>query len=121
MLYIILVVMFLLFLGATVSALVSINPADRAPVYYIEAFWALIMLFVFPTFILLTILFIMNWKVTLLIFILCVLFSVKILKPISEVLIVLPLYALLCKKYQVDKEKGIKEDFKNSFRNEEDE
>lgn len=71
--------------------------ADRPLIYRDKTFVQLINLFVIPTIITLIILTIMKWKITLIILLLSLFLSGKILKPISEMLIVLPLFKLLSK------------------------
>ena len=96
----ILVVIFLLLMGAVVSATFAerTSKADRPPIYWDSSFMNLINLLWVPMLVVFIVLLIMNWKTTLIIAILSLLFSGILLKRISEYVIVLPLHKLLTKK-----------------------
>lgn len=97
MLYIFLMIVFLLCLGCTVSSTFAERSSvvDRPLMYRDKTFIRLITLFVIPTVITFIILMIMNWKITLIVFVPSLFLSGKILKPISEILIILPVFKFL--------------------------
>jgi hypothetical protein len=99
MLYWILLVSFLLFLGAFASASFAERamPGDRPPVYYSESFLIIIKLFLIPALVLFVILMIMDWTVTLLATIPGVLLLNWTFRPIAEIIIIIPLHKILIK------------------------
>ena len=100
MIYYIVLVLYLLLFGAVISGTFAEKSAmgDRPPIYYNESFMQLINLLWIPTIILLIILLIVNWKITLIVALIAWILGGRILKRVSEYLIVLPLYKLLIRE-----------------------
>lgn len=100
MTYYLLTILFLLFLGAMSSATFAEKEdrTNRPKIYWNESFLQLINLSLWPVIILATVLLIMNWKLSLIIIIFAVILQKILLKPISEKLLIYPLYILLIKK-----------------------
>ena len=100
MLYIVLIVIFLLFMGTVISSTLAQKAArsDRPRIYWDDSFMQLINLFVVPLVILFIVLMMMDWKITLIVTVVGMFVGGIILKPISERLIVYPLFKILLKK-----------------------
>jgi len=99
MLYIVLLVLFLLLMGAVISSTFAerMSGSDRPQIYWDSSFVQIINLLLIPMLILFIILIILNWQTTLIITFIGVI-SGKILGIISEYIIVLPLHKLFYKK-----------------------
>ena len=100
MVYMILVILFLLLMGAVISGTFAERSArsDRPPIYYNKTFMHLINLLWIPMLAIFIVLLVLNWKVTLIIGVVSWLTGGVILRRISEYVIVLPLYKLLVRK-----------------------
>lgn len=100
MLYIALVIIFLLFMGTVISSTLAQKAArsDRPQIYWDDSFMQLINLFVVPLVVIFIVLMVMDWKITLIVTVIGMFVGGKILKPISERLIVYPLSKILLKK-----------------------
>ena len=111
MLYIVLLVVFLLLMGAVISSTFAerMPRADRPQIYWDDSFVQIINLLLIPMLILFVILMILNWKTTLIITLIGVIGG-KILKIISEPVIVLPLYKLLYRKREDEPEEEEEEE-----------
>jgi hypothetical protein len=100
MAYWILIGVYLLLSGAVISAAFAEGNSmgDMPEIYRNYALLILIKVLWIPTIILLVILLYMNWKMTLIIWIPSWIIGGKILKKISEYVVVLPLYLLLFRR-----------------------
>lgn len=100
MVYTILVIIFLLLMGSVISGTFAERSfrGDRPPIYDDENFMGLINLLWIPMVIVFIILLFLDWKVTLIIGVISWLLGGRILKKMSEFIIVLPLYNLLIRK-----------------------
>ena len=99
MIYTILLILFLLLMGAVISGTFAerSRPGHRPPIYYNESFMQLINLLWIPMVIIFIILLILTWKFTLITGLIAWLLGGRLLSRISEYVIVLPLYKLLMK------------------------
>ena len=100
MIYTILLVLYLLLMGAVISGTFGERSlrGHRPPIYYNESFMQLINLLWIPMVIIFIILLILNWKITLITGLIAWLLGGRLLSRISEYVIVLPLYKLLMKQ-----------------------
>lgn len=101
MLYFIVILFGLLFIGCLISVLTAMNTSriDRPPVYWSESFQGLIIgISVIGILISFISGLILAWESTLIIYIIALSLGKLILKPIAEVVIVLPLHFLVVKK-----------------------
>ncbi|OHB61685.1 MAG: hypothetical protein A2167_05180 [Planctomycetes bacterium RBG_13_46_10] len=100
MIYIILLVLFLLLMGAVISGTFAERSSkiDRPPIYYNKSFIQLINFLLIPMVILFIVLMILDWKITLIVTLIAWLLGGRILRRISEFIIVLPLYKLIIKE-----------------------
>ena len=100
MIYIILLVLFLLITGAVISSTFAerSSKSDRPLIYYDERFMQLINLLWIPMVVLFIVLMILDWKITLIVTLIGWLLGGRILRKISEFIIILPLYKLIVKE-----------------------
>lgn len=100
MVYTILVVLFLLLMGAVISGTFAerSSRADRPPIYYDESFMHLVNLLCIPMIVIFIILLFLNWKITLLVGIVSWLLGGNLLRRVSEHVIIFPLHRLLVRR-----------------------
>ena len=100
MAYMILVVLFLLLMGAVISGTFAERSlrGDRPPIYYDESFMHLVNLLWIPMIVIFIILLFLNWKITLLVGIISWLLGGSLLRRVSEHVIIFPLYKLLVRR-----------------------
>jgi len=100
MVYTILVVLFLLLMGAVISGTFAERSrrGHRPPIYYNESFMHLVNLLWIPMIVIFIILLFLNWKITLLVGLISWLLGGNLLRRVSEHVIVLPLYKLLVRR-----------------------
>lgn len=100
MIYILLLIVFLLLMGAVISGTFAERSSiiDRPPIYYNESFLQLINLLWIPMLVVFIILIFLNWKITLIVGLFSWLLCGNLLKRISEYVIVIPLYKVLARK-----------------------
>lgn len=98
--YVILMVLFLLVMGGVIASTVAERQplGARADVYISNFFVKMLTLFWIPMLVLFVVLLIMNWKITLITIVPFWLIGGPILKKISELLIIYPLYLYLQNK-----------------------
>ena len=98
--YIISLVLFLLLMGAVISSTFAERSSkiDRPQIYNNKSFIQLINLLWIPMVILFIVLMIFDWKITLIVSLIGWLLGGRILRRISELIIVLPLYKLIVKE-----------------------
>jgi ABC-type multidrug transport system fused ATPase/permease subunit len=87
-------------MGAVISGTFAERSSkiDRPPIYYNKSFIQLINLLLIPMVILFIVLMILDWKITLIVTLIAWLLGGRILRRISEFIIVLPLYKLIIKE-----------------------
>lgn len=100
MVYTILLILFLLLMGAVISGTFAerSSRADRAPIYWDTSFRHLVNLLSIPMTVIFIILLFLNWKITLLVSIVSCLLGGKLLQGVSEHVLVWPLYKLLVRR-----------------------
>ena len=100
MIYYVLLVLFLLLMGAVISGTFAERSlrVDRPPIYWNDSFMQLINMLWVPAVIILIILLILNWKITLITGLLAWLLCGRLLSRIAEYAIVLPLHKFLIKQ-----------------------